>query len=191
MIVSDIKVYGLEEAIKYASLPFSKLNAYRRTTLTTLAKQKQRSHAKFLRQVMIGAYVQAPMFWWVEFDTYKVGTVRNSSSTMHTLLKNKIDSVCFDTSLLTDMKPAVDQILKSIMNDMNRMISLERDNQELLLAIKSLLPSSFVYHSYVTFNYEVLRTMYFDRRYHKLPHWRLFLDSFKNIPYFDEFIQGE
>ena len=188
MIVSDIKLLGLDDAKKYASLPFSTSKAIRDTTLVALAHKQQRSHAKFLRHATVNCLVQAPILWWIEFDTYKVGVTRTSTSTMHTLLSNKLDVSDLDITLLDNMQPVIRQLLSELIKDINKLVELNKNNSELLLAVKSILPCSFVYRSYITMSYEALRNMYHDRKNHRLPYWKVFLDSFKDLEGWKEYV---
>jgi len=172
MKVLNIKTAFVEEALEFAGLPYEK-GRPKETTLKALANASQRSHGKFLRQMMISFVAEAPTYWWIEFDTYKVGTTRMSTSTMHTLMKGVFPDN-FEPTLRGD-------IVRSI----NELIS-KGD----LLAVKAALPASFIYTSFVTMNYEVLRNIYKDRFTHKLPQWKEFIYSFKDIPYYEDFIVG-
>lgn len=172
MEVSNIKTAFVEDALEFAGLPYEK-GKPKTSTLIALANASQRSHGKFLRQMMISFVATAPTYWWIEFDTYKIGTTRMSTSTMHTLMKG-VSEDNFEPILRPES-----------VQEINRLIA-EGD----LLAVKAVLPASFRYTSFVTMNYEVLRNIYRDRLTHKLYQWREFLSSFKEIPYFNDFIIG-
>ena len=172
MKVLNIKTAFVEEALEFAGLPYEK-GRPKETTLKALANASQRSHGKFLRQMMISFVADAPTYWWIEFDTYKVGTTRMSTSTMHTLMKGVAPH---------DFEPAIAMATVNLIND----LVSEGD----LLAVKASLPASFIYTSFVTMNYEVLRNIYRDRLTHKLPQWKEFIYSFKDIPYYEDFIIG-
>ena len=144
MIVSDIKLLGLDEAKKYASLPFSTSKAIRATTLVALAHKTQRSHAKFLRHATVNCLVQAPILWWIEFDTYRVGVTRTSTSTMHTLLSNKLDIFDLDITLLDNMQPAVRQLLSELIKDINKLVEYLLSYQELAAQAGSLKTSDWL-----------------------------------------------
>ena len=173
MIVKNIKTAFIEESLEFSGLPFSR-GKPKEKTLFSLANASQRSHGKFLRQMMISFVATAPFYWWTEFDTYKIGTTRMSTSTMHTLMKG-VDQSHFEDKIAQSYIDAINEEIKS--GD--------------LIKVKALLPASFCYTSYVTMNYEVLRTIYRDRITHRLPQWKQFLLSFSEIPYFKEFIIGE
>lgn len=172
MEVKNIKTAFVEDSLEFAGLPYEK-GKPKTATLTALANASQRSHGKFLRQMMISFVATAPTYWWIEFDTYKIGTTRMSTSTMHTLTKG-VSENSFEPLL----KPESVQ-------EINKLIA-EGD----LLAVKAVLPASFRYTSFVTMNYEVLRNIYRDRLTHKLHQWREFITSFNDIPYFNDFIVG-
>jgi hypothetical protein len=172
MRIHSIQTAFIAEALQYAGLPMSSKQP-KTKTLDKLAESSQRSHAKFLRQMMISCVVTAPAFWWTEFDTYKIGVTRMSTSTMHTLLKTGVRSTDFEIPLS-----------RTKIADLNNLIERTQDIER----IKSELPSGYLYTSFVTLNYEVLRTIYADRRNHKLPQWQTFLKAFNDIPLFERFI---
>ena len=145
-------------------------------------------HRKFMRMITVYMDITAPLYWWKEFDTYKVGTVRNSCSTMHKLLSKpfEVDDFSFDKMLLNSS--AVD-IATEIINKLNRLREcyLNCDNEEskkaLWYTIIQLLPSSYNQRATVMLNYEVLANIYHGRQYHKLDEWRKFCDCIKCLPY--------
>lgn len=193
MIVENIKVHNLEEALTGAGLPFSK-GQPPEARLVALANSQSRSHAKFLRQILISCDITGSGYWWKEMDTYKVGTVRMSTSTMHKLMDTNLTLDDFEIAenltgnFRFEVEERVKEIIRSI-NEVKALIMFEEDSKtKTLMAIKTLLPESFKYKSHFTFNYESLRTMYADRITHRVPEWKAFLNSFKDIPYFNEFI---
>ncbi|MBR4345306.1 MAG: hypothetical protein IKP88_21800 [Lachnospiraceae bacterium] len=154
-------------------------------------------HRKFLRQIMVSVDITAPLYWWKEFDTYKVGTVANSCSTMHTIHTRPItldDFSCEHLGLFVDAFNWDEQSI-DILNDI---ISLLNKYRELFVKTKDrkywwqiiqLLPSSYNQRRTVTLNYENLRSMYFQRRNHKLDEWRIgFCGWVEDLPYAEEFI---
>ena len=146
---------------------------------------------------MIGCNITASGMWFFEFDTYKVGVTRMSTSTMHTLLKKRLDydDFCFhnvyDENYNIEMELELTNTFEKIFKLSREILNSQIDQNKKLMLIKTILPESFNYTSYVTLNYEVLRTMYHDRKNHRLPEWKMFLESFDSIPYFNEFIKGE
>jgi len=154
-------------------------------------------HRKFLRQIMVSVDITAPLYWWKEFDTYKVGTVANSSSTMHMIHTRPItldDFSCEHLGLFVDAFNWDEQSI-DILNDV---ISLLNKYRELFIKTKDrkywwqiiqLLPSSYNQRRTVTLNYENLRSMYFQRRNHKLDEWRIgFCGWVEDLPYSEELI---
>ena len=149
------------------------------------------SHAKFLRQIFISCNVTAPLLWWVEYDTYKVGTVANSTSKMFKLGSRKLTQadLDFDTWEKEDVK-----LLDYVNSLIEKYLELKKgDDTKATKAVwrklQQVIPSSFVYERTITLNYEVLRTMYKDRKKHKLDEWRRFLDLMvTGIPYGELFI---
>ena len=159
------------------------------------------SHRKFLRQIMVSVDITAPLYWWKEFDTYKVGTVANSTSTMHKLATTPITMDCFETDdyiedlLVYEREPYnEDWILKhcwmDIINDLEtlRLRYNETKDKRYWKELIRLLPESWLQTRTVTMNYEVLRNIYSQRKNHKLTEWHSFCDWVKTLPYATELI---
>ena len=128
-------------------------------------------HAKFLRQIQVWVNIVAPRSWWQEYATYKIGTVENSQSTMHRLLKDGIsrEEVYYNWGLNDD----IDQAMINQINTVNRLIdyyNLE-PNEKLFENIKSLLPEGYLQVRMCSLNYQVLRNMYKQRKNHRLVGW--------------------
>lgn len=145
-------------------------------------------HRKFLQQIFVSVDITAPRFWWQEMDTYRVGIVKNSCSTMH-----KIHS-----RLL--IKEDFEYIDDSTLNEINKLIQKYNDSDkkdmDTFLKLKSLLPEGFYQMRTVTMNYENLFNIYRQRKSHRLPHWREdFMTWLKELPCMNEFLsvleQGE
>lgn len=132
------------------------------------------THAKFRRMINVQMDINAPLYWWKEFDTYKVGTVANSCSTMHTIHKRDLDISDFSFEYL-DATLGV-KALKETIEAINqyRVSYLETGNRMDWYAMIQLLPSSFNQLRTVQLNYEVLSHIYRDRKDHKLDEWRDF-----------------
>lgn len=147
-------------------------------------------HRKFMRMITVYMDVTAPMYWWKEFDTYKVGTVRNSCSTMHKITEKEFTIEDFsyehlDEFNFTDLKHIV-----YILNNMRDMYSLDSDNDKFYWwQIIQLLPSSYNQRSTVMLNYEVLANIYHSRKNHKLDEWREFCKWIETLPH-SELITG-
>lgn len=195
MIVTNIETAFVERSLQNAGLPFSN-GKPRMETLIKLANSKQRSHSKYLRQMKIACNISASGYWWKEADTTKIEAIRMSTSTMHTLLETSLSLDNFEiASNIYETRPIVVASLIRAIGDINKIKAYPYCSQycskdEVLMAIKTLLPESFIYSSHYTMNYENLRTMYHDRKNHRVPEWQEFLKAFEGIPYFEEFIIG-
>ena len=139
-------------------------------------------HAKFRRMIPVLVTLTAPLYWWKEFDTYKVGTTANSCSTMHTIHKKPFTSDDFSDELLQG--GSVDT-LNDIIDDLNfnRNMFLDTGAREFWDSIIQLLPTSYNQKRTVALNYEVLRNIYFARRNHKLSEWHTLCDWIRTLPY--------
>lgn len=141
-------------------------------------------HAKYRRMITVWFDVTAPMFWWKEFDTYKVGTVRNSCSTMH-----KIHVKPF--SIDDFSHEGCDEVDYAMQEMYNLMVTLERlrvafnDTQEKKYwrALIELLPSNYNTKATICTNYEVLGHIRFDRKGHKVDEWHTFCEFVESLPY--------
>ena len=180
MIVDVLKVDGIEEALLGMGLSYGltydksirclkdpKLAA-RLTKICVKCAQRGNGEDKFLRMLQIWADITAPRFWWAEFDTYKVGTVALSESTMHTLGKRPLTPEDFETPI----EPGYLDTLNS---------ALRYDNA--IDFNKGMLPEGFLQRRIVNFNYAVFANMIRQRRNHRLPQWRYFLgNTFYALP---------
>ena len=139
-------------------------------------------HAKFRRMIPILVTITAPLYWWKEFDTYKVGTTANSCSTMHTIHKKPFTTDDFSDELLQG--GSVDT-LNDIIDDLNfnRNMYLDTGAREFWDSIIQLLPTSYNQTRTVSLNYEVLRNIYFARRNHKLSEWHTLCDWILTLPH--------
>lgn len=150
-----------------------------------LAKKLVRAgieHRKFLRQIMVTMDINAPVFWWSEFDTYKIGTTRNSTSFMHTGTKRNLTKEDFEKG--TDIE---------CINIINKKLEEYRKNKspELFEEIRANLPMGYLYLSTVTMNYENVLNMIHQREHHKLSQWRYFCERLKELPYIKDFLGEE
>lgn len=145
-------------------------------------------HRKFMRMIVVYVDITAPMYWWKEFDTYKVGTVRNSCSTMHKIQAKKFTSDDFSDEWLLNRE---EDLIPTI-NKLNRYreLFIETKDKVYWWQMIQLLPSSYNQRSTVMLNYEVLSNMYHSRKNHKLDEWREFCDWIEKLPY-SELITGE
>ena len=147
-------------------------------------------HRKFLRQIFVSMDITAPMYWWKEFDTYKVGTVANSTSTMH-----KITSAPFSLSQFScdKMDGATLDVMKYVIEELEklRLRFLETKDKQIWYDIIQLLPSSYDQMRTCTLNYENLINIYHARNNHKLDEWHILCDHIRSLPYAEELIVCE
>ena len=146
-------------------------------------------HRKFMRMLVVYVDITAPLYWWKEFDTYKIATVANSCSTMHTIHKKEFTLDNFSHEHLMDESIA---LLKDIVKDLNecRKWYLDTKDKTYWWQMIQLLPSSYNQKRTVMLNYEVLANMYKSRKDHKLDEWHEFCDWIRELPY-SELITGE
>lgn len=153
-------------------------------------------HRKFLRQIFVSVDITAPLYWWKEFDTYKVGTVANSTSTMHKLASTSITRDCFEmddyavrpvdersnTEWLWGMLIEKLEFLRTMYN--------ETKDKGYWKSLIILLPESWLQTRTVTMNYENLMNMHHHRKNHKLTEWHKFCEWVESLPYAKELIIG-
>ena len=153
---------------------------------TRLAKAGS-DHRKFLRQVMVSMDITAPLYWWKEFDTYKVGTVANSTSTMHKIQAKEFCREDFSMERMTgDAEKMMDAVIACLENE--RVKFNETKDKAAWHNMIQLLPSSFNQMRTVTMNYEVLINIYYARRHHKLAEWHELCAAIEALPYAKELI---
>ena len=143
-------------------------------------------HRKFLRQIFVSVDITAGIFWWKEADTYKVGTVANSTSTMHKLASTPITMDCFETD---DYNPEIVDVsgFIELLEDMRVAYNQTKDKRIWKELIR-WLPESWLQTRTLTLNYEVIRTMVYWRKGHKLSEWKQFIDWAHTLPYAEELI---
>ena len=154
-------------------------------------------HRKFLRQIFVSVDITAPLYWWKEFDTYKVGTVSNSTSTMHKLASTPITMDCFEMDDFADSNEESNHYnlytkrmwsnlidhLEALRKEFN-----ETKDKRYWKELIRLLPESWLQKRTITMNYENILNMYRQRKNHKLTEWsKSFCDWVKTLPYTEEF----
>lgn len=168
-------------------------------------------HRKFLRQIMVSVDITAPLYWWKEFDTYKVGITANSTSTMHKLSSRPITANCFE---LDDFDGDLTTSFDNMDDSSNNMLHFENVSvwqmaNDFVCFLESLrvkyietkdvrywkelirwLPESWLQTRTCTMNYENLMNMYHQRKNHKLSEWHTFCDWVLTLPYMKEFLEG-
>lgn len=144
-------------------------------------------HRKFIRQIFVSVDFTAPMYWWKEYDTYKVATVANSTSTMHKIASKpfELDDFSHDhmnEAALSSLQSVID-VLEAL-----RLKYLETKDKTVWYSMIQLLPSSYHQMRTCTLNYETLMNIYYARRNHKLDEWHTVCDWIKTLPYATELI---
>ena len=148
-------------------------------------------HRKYTRQIFVSVDITAPLYWWKEFDTYKVATVANSTSTMHKIHAKPFDIDDFSHDHMT---PDTLAFMETVVNELEKIRQKymeEGKYKEDWYDMIQLLPSSYNQMRTVTMNYETLINIYFARRAHKLAEWHTFCDWIKTLPYAEEIIIAE
>ena len=139
-------------------------------------------HRKFMRMLVVYADVTAPLYWWKEFDTYKVGTVANSCSTMHKIHTKQFEAKDFSCENMDgDTFTVFTEVLK-ILEKKRCDFCISKDKEK-WYSIIQMLPSSYNQKRTVMLNYEVLANMYHSRKTHKLDEWRTFCEWVESLPY--------
>ena len=160
-------------------------------------------HAKFLRQIFISVDITAPLYWWKEFDTYKVGTVANSTSTMHKLSAEPITKEMFNfvdnsDDLIVSQGKSIcgewEYVFSDYIDDIVDMCEnlrlkfKETGDAAYWKALVQILPNAYLQTRTVTMSYANLRNIYFQRHHHKLTEWHEFCDWIQTLPYSKELI---
>lgn len=156
----------------------------------TLAKKLCKAgsdHRKFLRQIFISVDITAPLYWWKEFDTYKIGTVANSTSTMHKIHSQEFTLDHFSCDQMTEKTKEQMILLIKYLEDL-RTKYLETKDKQYWYDIIQLLPSSYNQLRTCTFNYETMINIYHSRKNHKLQEWHTFCQWIETLPYAKELI---
>ena len=145
-------------------------------------------HRKFLRQIFVSVDITAPLYWWKEFDTYKVGTVANSCSTMHKIHTKQFCRDDFSHDRMTDdALAALDSLIAFLESERQKFVE-NKDEKSHWHNMIQLLPSSFNQMRTVTLNYENLIGIYYARRTHKLAEWHTLCDWIMSLPYAKDLI---
>ena len=142
-------------------------------------------HRKFVRQIFIAVDITAPIYWWKEYDTYKVGTVANSTSTMHKIHSKEFELADFSTDHMT---PAAVECMENMIETLENIRKQynETKDKSLWYSMIQLLPESYNQMRTCTFSYENAFAMYKARNAHKLQEWHTFCDWVEKLPYFKE-----
>ena len=147
-------------------------------------------HRKFMRMMPVYVRITAPLYWWKEFDTYKVGTVANSCSTMHKIMDKEFTLEDFSVERMSDyllvgVEALVDTLntLRDLYINYDKYDNPETPKQKIWDSVIQLLPSSYNQTRNVMMNYEVLANIYKSRKDHKLDEWREFCKWIESLPF--------
>ena len=194
--VENISVMNFENAIRGARNPmnsWARMDSYTDEKGNFILGENDRDlgrrlaragsdHRKFLRQIFVSLDITAPLYWWKEFDTYKVATVANSTSTMHKIHVKPFAREDFSCDRLTDdALAALDALIAFL--EAERLSFVETKDRAHWHNIIQLLPSSYDQMRTVTLNYETLINIYYARRHHKLAEWHILCDAIEAMPY--------
>ncbi len=146
-------------------------------------------HRKFIRQIFVSVDITAPLYWWKEYDTYKVATVANSTSTMHKIHAKPFELSDFSCDRLTEKGTAALEALIQVLEEFRQDFVEKKEKSDWYNMIQ-LLPSSYNQMRTCTLNYETLVNIYYARRNHKLDEWHVFCDWIRSLPYADQLILG-
>lgn len=144
-------------------------------------------HRKFIRQIFVSVDFTAPLYWWKEYDTYKVATVTNSTSTMHKIASKPFTLDDFSHERMNTQAQEALAHTVSVLEDL-RKDYLETKDKETWYSMIQLLPSSYHQMRTCTLNYETLMNIYYARRNHKLDEWHTVCDWIASLPYAKELI---
>ena len=151
-------------------------------------------HRKFMRQIMVSVDITAPLYWWKEFDTYKVGTTANSTSTMHKLTSKPITIADFEMDDFEQVKVFIDDDTSDLWDyiinvcEVVRQRYVETKDKRYWKELIRILPESYLQTRTVTMNYENLYSIVRQRAGHKLTEWAQFIDWVHTLPYAEELI---
>lgn len=144
-------------------------------------------HRKFIRQIFVSVDFTAPLYWWKEYDTYKVATVANSTSTMHKIASKPFTLDDFSHERMNTQAQEALAHTVSVLEDL-RKDYLETKDKETWYSMIQLLPSSYHQMRTCTLNYETLMNIYYARKNHKLDEWHTVCDWIASLPYAKELI---
>lgn len=187
----DVATLGMRNAMESWRLHDTEGNIIGNNDLK-LIKQLTKAgpdHRKVLRQMLVSFNVTAPLYWYKEFDTYKVGVTTNSTSTMHKLCSRPLTIHDFSFEDMHENEFIVNVVLDNLNTRIKDYKEGMKQNKSLWRTIIQLLPCSYNQTRTVTTNYEVILNMYKQRRYHKLSEWQEFcVYMYDNLPYFKDLI---
>lgn len=144
-------------------------------------------HRKFIRQIFVSVDITAPLYWWKEYDTYKVATVANSTSTMHKIHSKAFEEEDFSTDHMTEETKKHFLDFVAYMEEVRKKF-VETKDKACWYDLIQILPSSYNQLRTCTLNYETLSNIYYARKAHKLQEWHTLCDWIKTLPYAEDII---
>ena len=144
-------------------------------------------HRKFIRQIFVSVDITAPLYWWKEYDTYKVATVANSTSTMHKIHSKAFEEEDFSTDHMTEETNKHFLDFVAYMEEVRKKF-VETKDKTYWYDLIQILPSSYNQLRTCTLNYETLSNIYYARKAHKLQEWHTLCDWIKTLPYAEDII---
>lgn len=199
--LEETSVFNLENAMRGARNP---MNSWARTDSyydegrnyvlgpndLDLARRLAKAgpdHRKFIRQIFVSVDITAPLYWWKEYDTYKVATVANSTSTMHKIHSKPFEEEDFSTDHMTEETKKHFLDFVAYMEEVRKKF-VETKDKTYWYDLIQMLPSSYNQLRTCTLNYETLSNIYYARKTHKLEEWHIFCDWIKTLPYAEDII---
>lgn len=170
MRVYDIEEHGFDRAIRGLARSYGQTDIQRVEGVAMRLGPLDKGHNKFLESIVVWMEIEAPRFWWSEFDTYRVGMTKQSDSTMHTLKKAPLYQDNFEYLINQDT-----------IDHLNWMIEVDKP----IFEIKNELPDGFIQGRSICTNYKVIRHIIIQRHGHRLPQWGIFCDAMKQLKHYD------
>ena len=202
LTIENVEIFGYKAAIRGMRNP---MNSWSKSDSNAdligqndeqlmLALAKAPEERKYLRMIHVQFDVTAPLYWWKEFDTYKIGTVSNSCSTMHKIAAKEFTLDDFSHEHIGNVPncdPMYYAALEGTIMALNeaRRCFIDTKDKKFWWQMIQLLPSSYNQLRTVDLNYEVLLNQYFQRKDHKLDEWRIYCEQIKCFPYLNDFIE--
>ena len=183
MITIVINESGYDEALLGFSLSYN-TSLRRAEELLPAYAFKQGGENKFLESIDVWLDVAAPRYWWQEADTYRVGTTKQSESTMHAICKRKLNNDSFENPILTTTVEYLNSLIYTYCNT-----NIVEEKQAAFLQIKNALPEGFLQRRIWKLSYKNLQNIYFQRKSHRLPQWHYFINEVLKQIQHPEFIK--
>ncbi len=188
--IENTQIYGLDRAIKASGNPMRTIINVQAVTEKDQARAKKlgtsragAGHDNFLKGILVQMDVTAPLYWWKQAQRYHWFDFVSSQSTMHCLLKFNVKSQCVE-----DTNPKVLEILEQMIAEYNAMDDSDENKKTQWRALVATLPCGFCLGATMTTNFQQLKTMYHQRKGHKLKEWHVFCSWCESLPGFKEYV---